>query len=144
MERKYSVEWEDPQGMGFWLRGIKPDGSFYGELMYAYGDRQRRAGTTVEGQLPPEVWTVCRGMIEVISRVRYAPDTQWSGQLACWTEELSAREIMFRYCLGDEARSDAAKQFLLLKRVLDGQLHDQCQQLIAFSRKTHNRVSGSD
>ena len=60
MEQKYSIRWNDLQGMGFWLRGIKPDGSFYGELEYAYGDPARCAGTFVEGHITAEDWTECQ------------------------------------------------------------------------------------
>ena len=141
MDKKFSIQWHDPEGIGFWLRGITPDGSFYGELMCAYSDPKRTAGTTVDGQLPPAVWAQCQRLINGLCHVRHVPDTQWTGQLACWTETISAPQILFRYCIGDEVKSAEAKQFLVLKRLLDDQLEAQTRQLMEFSTKTHKKPS---
>lgn len=136
--KKISIQWNDPQGMGFWLRGIKPDGSFYGELMYAYGDPARRAGTTVEGQIPVKDWTVCQDLIRKCSSLDRPSGQNWVGQLASWSETISSPDILFQYDTGDEENSTTARAFLELKRTVEKQLSEQSTALVEFSKKSHN------
>jgi hypothetical protein len=140
MDTKYSIQWNDPVGMGFWIRGIKPDGSFYGEIMYAHGDRKRSAGTLVEGQIPPADWKECLQIIRGIGQKRSVPDaTHWMGQLASWTETIAKPSILFRYCRDDETNSRDAKSFLELKRFVERQLPETGHRLKEFSNRAHNK-----
>jgi len=136
--KKISIQWNDPLGMGFWLRGIKPDGSFYGELMYAYGDPARRAGTTVEGHIPTEDWTTCQELIKKCSSSSCPPEEKWVGQLASWSDSLSKPDILFQYQTGDEENSSTAEAFLELKRTVEKHLSEQSAALVEFSKKSHN------
>jgi type II secretory pathway component PulJ len=135
--KRYSLQWHDPQGMGFWIRGINPDGSFYGEIMYAYGDPARSAGTTVSGQISSADWAECQKLIDGMHIPEPFANINWDGQLSSWTESNSTPQILFRYRLGDEERSVEARHFLKLKRTIELHLSDQYQRLKEFSQKTH-------
>ncbi len=139
MEKKISIQWHDPQGMGLWIRGIRPDGYFYGELEYAYGDPSRRAGTTVVGTIPPDRWAKCQELIARCAPPPASRNKQWVGQLAAWTNDFPTPDILLQYEPGDERDSDAARAFLELKAVMDDQLEEQAAELVEFSKKTHNK-----
>jgi hypothetical protein len=134
---KYSVQWDDPHGFGFWVRGIQSDGVYYGELQYAIGDEKRCAGTWIEGKLSEADWVRCQSHIaEMCHSTTNCPIT-WQGQLATWTTSISSPTIIFRYNTGDEARSRAASAFIGMKSLLLRAMHPMCETLMAFAKARH-------
>ena len=140
METKISIQWSDRQGMGFWLRGVRPDGSYYGELEYAYDDPLRRAATTVVGRIPDADWAKCQALLEQFTKPISAKRQHWVGQLASWTTQFATPVILFQYKPGDENDSQAAKAFLEIRAIVESSLSEEAAALVEFSKKTHNKA----
>ena len=137
---KISIQWYNSQGMGFWLRGIKPDGSFYGELIYAYADPERRVGTTVEGRIPADDWSTCQDLVRQSSSPDRPAKQKWVGQLATWSESISSTDNLFQNETGDEENSTTAKALLELKATVEKHLSEQSKAFVEFIKKSHNRA----
>ena len=136
---KYSVQWNDPQGFGFWIRGIRPDGFYYGELHYAFGDATRRAATMIEGSLSTSDWARGQSLIGVVCRLTTSCAVTWTGQLASWTTSSASPTILFRYNPGDESQSLAARAFIELKSLLLSMMQEKCDRLANFARTAHQK-----
>ena len=139
MDKKFSIQWYDSKGMGFWLRGVKHDGSYYGELEYAYGDPSRAAGTAIVGEIADADWARLQPLLARFTTPVPTKREHWVGQLASWTDNFVTPEILFQYELGDELTSDIARTFLEIRAIVAECLSEQAAGLIEFSKKTHRQ-----
>jgi hypothetical protein len=117
MQPKFALLWrrDGPEGIEWFLRGILPDGSFYGSIHHY----SRRKAAGVDGLLPAADWAQCR---EILGRFEVRPPFPPGpcfALLARWFETLSFPEILFKYEPGDEATSEDARAFLQLKILLE-------------------------
>jgi hypothetical protein len=119
----YRLIWrrDGSEGIKWWLRGIKDDGSFYGDLRLISSDPSRRCGTSVDGVIPQEDWPRCREILRELS----SSDPFPLGPCLALLAEVGADgrdRILFQYDLGDEHRSRKAALFLDLIATLEEQV----------------------
>src|SRR5437667_5884928 len=97
------------EGIKWYLRGIRDDGSFYGEVRFQSPDPSRRIATSVTGQLSP---AECKRMAELAAVIRQQPPPAEPGpHFAALFERLSPTNAgdvqrLFEYRRGDEAHSE--------------------------------------
>jgi hypothetical protein len=109
------------EGVAWTLRGIREDGSFYGELLVRSRDAAERWGACVDGQLSPA--EVAR-LSELVAVIRRQPPPEEAGpSLGVLFERLSPTNAgqvrrLFEYRVGDEASSEEARAFLQLVELL--------------------------
>lgn len=120
MNASLIVVWNDdqPGARCRWaIRGIHPDGSFYG--CATFYDEPRTAD--LHGQLSPadnaEVWQVADGLRQLAADNGQAADNaRWDGLLAEGAP--SAPKVIFRYCRDDDQQSPMGRKFTSLKSLL--------------------------
>lgn len=123
MDRQYSIVWTEPEGISWFIRGIHPDGSFYGDIRYDSACPALRLGAVIEGVIPPEDWLKCRKLISKITELANPPSTALSaGVLGFWTDSLGNPTIIFRYNPGDETASECAQLFCDLKTTIESEV----------------------
>jgi len=118
-EKKYVITWSNREGINWYIRGIKPDGSFYGEILYMSSSPSKRCATFVEGQIPPEDWRICQDLISQLAPFSQGHEKKHFGLLGCWTTSLGVSTIIFTYDAGDEMVSDDARRFLEIKAIVE-------------------------
>lgn len=119
----YRLIWrgDGSERIRWWLRGIKEDGSFYGDLLLISPDPSRCCGTSVDGVIPPADWRRCREILHELS----SSDPLPPGPCLALLAEAGADDrdrIIFQYDLGDEHRSPKAALFLDLIAMLEKQV----------------------
>ncbi len=101
----------------WYIRGIKPDGTFYGEA------RSPAAIVNVEGQIPADDWERCRIILnQIASGPPVTPSNKWDVRIGRWRTSLADADIVAGYEHGDEHRSNEGKMFLELKLLLEKQI----------------------
>lgn len=116
---QYILKWrsgQDPQ-VSWFIRGIREDGSFYGEIVRQEGNGhgviQTVTGTMLE--VDRERFQQIAGAIA--ASVRSAPDKTWTGLLA--SGSVQSPTIILRYSPDDEQSSPPAAEFLKLVAILN-------------------------
>src|SRR5215211_6901775 len=107
MDDTFAILWHaKASGDYFYIRGVKPDGTFYGE---------RRTPTEISnvgGQISAEDWTRCCAILDKIaSGPPITPSPGWSARIGRWGNSLLDAEIVAGYGHGDEEGSDFARIF---------------------------------
>lgn len=119
MQATFALLWhpKEENGIHWYIRGIRPDGSFYGEA------RSPRAGIFVEGQIPPDDWARCTAILDQIaSGPPIEPVSQWTARIGRWRKSLSDCEIVRGYRHGDETETEEGALFFELKGLLEKQV----------------------
>src|SRR5262245_60477925 len=120
----FALTWrcDGSEGIKWYLRGLRADGSFYGEIRFLSEDARRRKAAWVSGQLsPPE----CARLAELAAVIRGQPPPAEPGpHFAALFERLSPANAgdvrrLFEYHLGDEAHSAPARAFLQLVALVE-------------------------
>jgi hypothetical protein len=110
----------DAHGTRGYLRGIRPDGSYYGEVLWLEQDPDRRQLVNVHGQIGDDVWPRCQHILEQIGLgPAIEPSPSWIARLARWRTSLSDAEIVAGYAPGDEVKLEPARLFLELLTLLE-------------------------
>jgi hypothetical protein len=119
----YRLIWrrDGSEGIKWWLRGIKEDGSFYGDLFLISSDPSRCCGTSVDGVIPQEDWRRCREILHELSSSDPLPPGPCFALLAEAGADGRDR-ILFQYHVGDEHRSRRAALFFDLIATLEDQV----------------------
>jgi hypothetical protein len=123
----YALTWrcDGSEGIKWHLRGIRDDGSFYGEVRFVSAEPTRRMATLVSGQLSP---AECTRLDELATLVRQQPPPVAPGpHFAALFERLSPTNAgdvkrLFEYKRGDEADSGPARAFIELASLLEKHL----------------------
>ena len=118
----FALTWrcDGSEGIKWFLRGIRIDGSFYGEIRYQSVDVARRKATCVNGSLTaPE----CLQFAKLVKTIRHAvPPVQPGphfGALFEWGPQgLSDPQRLYEYRIGDETHSASARAFVTLVGLL--------------------------
>ncbi len=115
MDANFAILWHSKSnGEFFYIRAVKPDGTFYGE--------RRRATeiNNVEGAIPAEEWDRCCKILDrIASGPPIAPIQNRVAKIARWNESLSDAVIVAHYLNGDEEKSDDGGMFLELLGILE-------------------------
>jgi hypothetical protein len=113
----YAILWrqDGSEGYAWYIRGIRGNGSFYGEVRYQSADESRCLAVGVAGGLTPRDRARLGELIEVIRRAPPRPSQR--GHFALLLERLDPADfgkigLQFTYRLGDEAESAPARAFL--------------------------------
>jgi hypothetical protein len=110
------------EGLKWYLRGIRADGSFYGEVQFQSDDAGRRKAVWVSGQLSPQE---CERVAELAAVIRrQKPPAEQAPHFAALFERLSPAEAgdvrrLFEYSRGDEVHSKAARAFVELAGLVE-------------------------
>jgi hypothetical protein len=110
------------EGIAWFVRGIKPDASFYGELRFDSPSPSKRKATFVDGNISKEDWPRVQELLSLFNtpvpepKLCFASISKWDGT------SLSNAQITFQYNLGDELKSDEAQHFLELHELLEKEL----------------------
>jgi hypothetical protein len=123
----FALTWccDGSEGIKWTLRGIRDDGSFYGEIRFQSRDADRRRASFAHGRLSTA--EVSR-MTELIARIREATPPATPGpHFGAFFERLSAGNAgdirrLFEYHRGDEAHSESARAFMELIELLERHL----------------------
>ena len=131
---KYAFRWktDGSEGIAWYIRGIKPDASFYGELRFDSPDPTKRKITFLEGKISKNDWLRIRDLLLFFNTPVTNPGlhpcfaliAKWEGT------NLGNAQITFQYNLGDESKSEQAKRFL--------ELHDLLEQEVS---KTYDKIT---
>jgi hypothetical protein len=123
----YALLWrqDGSEGSAWYLRGIREDGSFYGEVRHQSADGGRNVAAGVEGRLSPGEAARLWQLVEVIRRAPPSPPGR--GHFAALVERLDPTDfgrtgLRFTYRLGDEAGSEAARALLELVALVEPHL----------------------
>lgn len=117
MQPNFALLWrrDGSEGLKWFIRSIRSDGSFYGEVLHM----ERHRGAWVEGTLSSEDSVRCLEILETFATRQPLPAGACFALLARWFESVGSAEVVFKYELGDEAISSDANAFLELKNLLD-------------------------
>lgn len=123
----FALTWrcDGSEGIVWYLRGIRADGSFYGEVRFQSSHESRRRATSVTGQLSPRE---CERMAELAEVIRQQPAPAEPGpHFAALFERLSTTNAgdvrrLFEYHEGDEASSEPARAFVELVGIIEQHL----------------------
>jgi hypothetical protein len=123
----FALTWrcDGSEGIKWYLRGIRGDGSFYGEVWFHSADPKRRIATSVSGQLSS---AECKRMAEVAAVICQQPPPAEPGpHFAALFERLSPTNAgdvrrLFEYRRGDEAQSEPARAFVELAGLVERHL----------------------
>jgi hypothetical protein len=124
---RFALTWrcDGSEGIKWYLRGIRDDGSFYGEIRFQTADPSRRIATSVDGRLST---AECQRMTELAAVIQQqpAPATP-EPHFAALFERLSPTNAgdvrrLFEYRQGDEAWSEPARAFLELVGIIEQHL----------------------
>ena len=112
------------EGFAWYVRGIREDGSFYGEVRHQSPRAARSTSADVSGRLTPEQ---CARVRELVGIIRQASPRRLPTRFAALVERLDPADfgkigLQFEYRLGDEAASPPARAFLELARILEQHL----------------------
>jgi hypothetical protein len=129
----YVLHWRrsDRPGISWYIRGLKPDGSFYGSIRNELPeDDPRRSegagyGASIEGVLPADDDARCREIIETIRSDHGDVYLDRCASIAVWSAPGSGpyeAPIIFLYEPGDEAHSVDARLFLELIEIVERQV----------------------
>jgi len=120
----YALTWrcDGSEGIKWCIRGIRDDGSFYGEVRFQSEQPQRRWATSVSGQLSPAKRERLAELLKVI-RVVPPPDEPGShfGALfeRLFPANVGAVRRLFEYRRGDEEVSLPAQAFIDVVRLFE-------------------------
>jgi hypothetical protein len=117
MQPNFALLWrrDGSEGVKWYIRGIRPDGTFYGEVLHT----ARRRASWVEGRLTGVDAKRCRDILDTFAARPALPPSTCFALLARWFTTLGTAEVVFKYEVGDEEMSSDARAFLELKRLLD-------------------------
>jgi hypothetical protein len=123
----FALTWrcDGSEGIRWYLRGIRDDGSFYGEVRFQSADQSRCIATWVTGQLSPDE---CQRLAELAAIIQRQPPPGEPGPyFAALFERLSPTNAgdvrrMFEYHWGDEANSEPARAFVELAGLIERHL----------------------
>src|SRR5882724_3934085 len=121
METNYILQWrlDESEGIRWFIRGIKPDGSFYGEVSYHNSTAPTRSWSTfVDGQLSPEDLSRCNAIFTEFSNSEFIKPEKIFGALSRWTKTISKPTHLFCYEQGTEAKNLKARRFLELHEII--------------------------
>jgi hypothetical protein len=135
-DRTYILKWRhgvSPE-IRWFLRGIRGDGSFWGELLSVWevrvvidGNPRKGVGKTIEGTLSP----TDRSRFEELV-AGFGPGTEllegWTGLLA--EGPMKSCTIRFCYVPGDEQESSEAARFLAVIDLLERYIRPSYAELI--------------
>jgi hypothetical protein len=120
----FTLTWrcDGSEGIKWYLRGIRADGTFYGEILFQSPDEHRRKAAFVSGQLRPADCTRLADLVEVIRR--QPPPEEPGPHFAALFERLSPTNAgdvrrLFEYRRGDEAHSGPARAFVELAGLVE-------------------------
>jgi len=134
MEYTYSLLWRNgappKSGKIAWhIRGIKADGSFYGEIRFDSPSPDKRLATIVEGSISGEDWYRC---LEILDGFSALPIDELSmkstgniyyGVLGRRDKSsMCLLDSPFFYNLGDESNSDKARLFIELIEIMEKEI----------------------
>ena len=137
MEYIYSLIWkgDGSEGIAWHIRGIEPDGSFFGEIRFDSPNLEKRKMGSAIGIIPNKDWRRCCEILEEFSKL---PIDKSSIKLisakttpmpignyaSLWRRDESYRvlDIPLKYNLGDEKKSRKARLFLELKEILEKEI----------------------
>ena len=128
---KYLFYWKRDgfEGIAWRIRGILPDGTFYGELRFDSGDPAKRKLTFLEGSISSEDWPRVQELLSFFNtpvlseNPSFAIIAKWEGM------SLNDGQVTFRYNLGDEALSEDAKRFLELHDLLEKEVSKSYEKI---------------
>lgn len=122
----YILKWRhgvSPEIQWF-IRGIREDGSFYGELLSVWESSQvidgrpvKGIGKTIEGTLSPEDSSRFNELVTGIGISGAGSGVGWTGLLA--EGPITAPAVHIYYAPGDEETSNEAASFLLVIQLLE-------------------------
>jgi hypothetical protein len=123
----FALTWrcDGSEGVKWNLRGIREDGSFYGEIRFQSEEASRRKATFVSGHLPLAELDRLTALIGII---RQAPPLDKPGQhFGALFERLSLSKAgdvrrLYEYQRGEEVHSLLAKAFIELVALLNQHL----------------------
>lgn len=128
MRPTYTLIWrrDSSEGIKWYIRGIRPDGSFYGEVLCM----ARQRATSVDGHLPPDAWQRCQEILRLFeARDALLPGACFA-LLARWSDSLGQAEVLFKYNLGDEVSCADAQAFVELKGHLEKEISKAYPRLV--------------
>jgi hypothetical protein len=115
----FALTWrcDGSEGVKWYLRGIREDGSFYGEIRFQSESPCRRWATFVAGLILPVERDRLAELLEVIRQV--PPPAQPGRHFGALFERLSQSDAgqvqrLFEYRCGEEEHCPAARAFLEL------------------------------
>ncbi len=135
----YALRWrtDNPEGFRWCLRGLRNDGTFYGELRLHGANGQCIVGTSVEGQLTPEE---TRRMIAALDIITCdTPPKAHEAALGVLFLRKSPIDVgdvdrVFEYRGKGDTHSDATQAFLSIVNLIEPHLATYCQMLSEFRR----------
>jgi hypothetical protein len=113
------------EGIAWCLRGIRNDGTFYGEIRFQSGEEKRCKATFVSGRLTP---AECERIAALVGIIRQEPPpAEPPPRFAAFWEWLSPTDAcdvrpLVWYRHSDEATSEAARAFLELAGLVERHL----------------------
>jgi hypothetical protein len=115
----FALSWrcDGSEGIKWYIRGIREDGSFYGEVRFQSELSQRRWSASVSGQLSP---AERERLVELLKLIREAPPPEELGShfgalFERWpSANAGAVRRLFEYHRGDEESSLHAQAFVEL------------------------------
>jgi hypothetical protein len=128
METKFALSWrrDSSEGVSWFIRGIKPDASFYGEILFHSKDPAKRKATFVQDSIPQSDWPRCQRFLETFASQSAIEPRQCFASLWRWSgTSMSNGVLVYQYNLGDERDSEAARQFRELTDILEKRLSDK-------------------
>jgi hypothetical protein len=120
MPPKFALLWrrDGSNGVKWNLRGLRPDGSFYGSIH----EMPRRKATSVDGALEATDSVRCQEILRQLGTRPATPPGPCFALLARWESSPSDAEIILKYDVGDERTSEDARAFLELTALLEKEI----------------------
>jgi len=124
VNQSYILKWYDGESPRFqcFLRGVREDGSFYGEVTAFPAVSQcidgiHGSAANVDGVLSPADSLRFKELVAGIEVARQGVTDNWTGLLA--EGPISNPRIIFRYMLDDDEQSPESQAFLTITRLFE-------------------------
>lgn len=129
----FALTWrcDGSEGIKWYLRGIRDDGSFYGEVRFQSQDEHRRKAVSVSGQLAA---AECDRMRELVRIIRQLPPPVEPGPHFAALFEWGPRGLgdarrLFEYRWRDEDHSESARAFVEMAGLIERHLSSFYEQI---------------
>ena len=141
MEYIYSLIWkaDGSEGIAWHIRGIEPDGSFFGEIRFDSTIPEKRKMGSAIGIIPKGNWRRCCEILDEFSSLPIdKTQMKWTSKpgptrfyASLWRRDKSYRvlDVPLAYNLGDEKNSRKARLFLELKEILEKEISKSYHKL---------------